>query len=99
MDEPAITDLILKRYGSIDYILSLPYLDGLAQIKKAAEQEREQYIWEMWLAVYPYMNEKTFVPFSEYKAKHIKPKIQTEGEILIKVKLLNAMFGGKVVEA
>lgn len=53
----------------------------------------------MWLAIYPYMTEKTFIPFSEYKAKHMKPKIQSEEEILAKVKLLNAMFGGEVVES
>ena len=48
------------------------------------------------------MTEKTFITFSEYKKKYFtqsKPHEQTDDEMLAMCKLLNAAFGGKVVEA
>ncbi len=55
----------------------------------------------MWLAVYPYMTKEDFMTFAEFKEKSMKttkPKKQTDEEMLAMAKLLNAAFGGKVVE-
>lgn len=55
----------------------------------------------MWIAIYPNMTEENFLSFEEFKNKLIaKPKIkqQTDEEMLAMAKLLNAAFGGKVVE-
>jgi hypothetical protein len=55
----------------------------------------------MWLSLFPHMTEKTFVTFADYKKKLIaqsKPHKQTDDEMLAMCKLLNAAFGGEVVE-
>jgi hypothetical protein len=55
----------------------------------------------MWLSVYPYMTKEDFMTFAEFKEKSMKttkPKKQTDEEMLAMAKLLNAAFGGKVVE-
>lgn len=96
-------DLLLVCYGNIDYILHAPFMAGLQLIKKAREREEDKPVWQMWLALYPYMDKKTFVPYPEFKNKMLKKasdvsKRQTPEEMLTMVKVLNAAFGGKVVE-
>jgi hypothetical protein len=69
-------------------------------IYKAMEKERDKTIWEMWLMLYPHMEKPIW--FGEFKAKMLEPpkKIekQTDDDIFANIKLINAAFGGKVVE-
>jgi len=39
---------------------------GVRMILKALEKDREQRHWEMWIARFPHMDKKTFVPFSQF---------------------------------
>ena len=55
----------------------------------------------MWLALYPHMTEKTFVSFDKFKddsTRKRKPKKQTTADMIAMCKLLNAAFGGEVIE-
>lgn len=53
----------------------------------------------MWLALYPHFTDKTFVTFGDYKNKLLnKKKEQTEEEMIAVCKMLNAAFGGEVIE-
>lgn len=59
-------------------------------------------MWEMWLAIYPNMDEQSFITFEGFKEKitnQDKPKKekQTDEDMLNMVKMLNAAFGGEVV--
>lgn len=92
----------MSRYANIEFILNAPFYIGMNHINKAWEQERDKKIWEMWLAVYPHMSEETFVNYYDFKDKILngKPKKeQTPKEMMTMVQILNAAFGGKVVEA
>jgi hypothetical protein len=56
----------------------------------------------MWLSLYPHMTEKTFISYANYKDKLFKtskPHVQSDEEMMAMCKLLNAAFGGEVVEA
>jgi len=90
--------LLLTKYSNIQYILDLPFLYGVKFIRKAIKEHREKKMWEMWLSLYPHMTEKTYISFEDYKGQFEPKKEQTGDEMLAKVKLLNAMFGGEVVE-
>jgi len=54
----------------------------------------------MWLSLYPNMTKDNFISFTDYKNKllHTK-KEQSTDEMIAMVKMLNAAYGGKVVEA
>lgn len=66
-----ILDLLLRRYRDIDYVLRMPYLDGMKLINKAFENEQDEIIYERWLTLYPYMEIKKihFISFKDYKRK------------------------------
>lgn len=71
-------------------------------IISASDKELDYKIWQMWLSLFPHMTKDTFVTFSDYKKKIMaqsKPqKRQTDNEMLAMCKLLNAAYGGEVVE-
>lgn len=76
---------------------------GIDLIYKAYEQERDLKLWQMWLTLFPNMTEKDFISFSEYKNKVIDKtsdsgKQQTDEQMMAMCRMLNAAFGGKVVE-
>lgn len=43
-------------------------------LKYQYEKQEERKAWEMWLTKYPYWDEDTFIPFTEF---YIKAKIPT----------------------
>ncbi|WP_084233262.1 hypothetical protein [Papillibacter cinnamivorans] len=102
MDEIAVTDLLLHRYGNIEYVLRLPFLDGVELIAKAREQQEERRIWEAWLIQMPHMQK--FTPYEEYldsmrkTAKPKQAKKQTTEQQIGILKLWTAALGGTVVE-
>ena len=46
---------MLHRYHNIDYVLQLPAEDGLALIAKAMEKDREERLFQQWVAQLPLM--------------------------------------------
>jgi len=50
-------------------------------------------LWEVWLTAYPNMNEKNFTSFEEFKQKNARKK-QTDQDMMIMARALNAAFGG-----
>ena len=91
--------MLLTRYANFDYILRLPFMVGLKFIRKAIDENTDKRIWQMWLAIYPHMTKENFISFEDYKKQcTVQTKEQTDEQMLAKVKILNAMFGGEVVE-
>jgi hypothetical protein len=45
------------------------WIDGLKLINKALEKQNEQREWEMWISIYPKMDEKNFISFEKFKSK------------------------------
>lgn len=85
--------MLLHRYTSIDYIMRMPYEIGIRQINKAIEEENDSRLWEVWLTVYPNMSEKNFLSFEEFKKKQTRKK-QTDQDMVLMARALNAAFGG-----
>ena len=91
---------MLHRYGNIDYVLTSPLKIGLSILSEANKKEIESLMWQMWLAILPTMDKKSFISFDDYKKRltQSKPKEQTVDEQISMTKLLNAAYGGEVVE-
>ena len=79
-------DLLLSRYGNIDFVMELQYKDGVSLIEKSFEKVIEKQCWDMWISLYPNFNKSNFLPFSEFMKKQrtpqSKPKSITKEEIL-----------------
>ena len=90
----------MSRYSDVTYVLNCPFALGISIIKKANDQALDSKVWEMWLSLYPNMTKDNFISFTDYKNKllHTK-KEQSTDEMIAMVKMLNAAYGGKVVEA
>jgi len=80
----------------------LSFSFGYELILKCYEQSAENSLWQMWLTIYPNMTEENFISFAEYKdmaVKNAKQKEpQTDEQMLAMAKMLNAAFGGEVIE-
>ena len=66
-------DLLLKRYGNIDYVLHLPLRRGLKLLVKAQEEDTKEYAFRIYLAKYPNMDKSNFRTFNEFW-EEIKPQ-------------------------
>lgn len=73
--------------------MALPYQIGVRQINKAIEEEKDAYLWQAWLARYANMTEDNFVSFEEFKGKQTRKK-QTDQDMMLMARALNAAFGG-----
>lgn len=73
--------------------MALPYQMGVKQINKAIEEEKDAHLWEVWLTLYPNMTEDNFISFEEFKGKQTRKK-QTDQDMLMMARALNAAFGG-----
>jgi hypothetical protein len=58
----------------------MPYEQGIEVINKAAQKHDEDLMWQMWLSVYPNMDEKSFVPFSKFRQGLLNNKPATSSE-------------------
>ncbi len=56
--------------------MGLDWEEGVDLILKIYEKNYEQREWEMWISLYPTMDDKTFVSFSDFKSK-LRPSINT----------------------
>ena len=54
--------------------MALDISDGLALLNEAREKREEEKAWQMWLAKFPHMDKKTFIPFSEFYQKMSIPQ-------------------------
>lgn len=66
LDLIEVEELLLFRYSNMEYILNLDIIEGILLINKAFEKREERKAWDMWLTLYPNMNEEKFMPFSEF---------------------------------
>ena len=70
----------------MNYISKLPIKSGIKLIYKALEKREEQKAWDMWLTLYPRMNEKTYFSFTDFYKNKLKPiSTRPTDEILAEV--------------
>jgi hypothetical protein len=67
-------------------------------VNYAIEQERDNRLWQMWLTLYPNMNDDDFMSFEEFKSKSLGKRKQTDEDMMHMAMLLNAAFGGEVIQ-
>lgn len=59
---------MLFRYSEgINYILNKDYKEGHKLILKAIEKDRDEKLYQWWVALVPNMNKKTFISFNTFR--------------------------------
>lgn len=66
IDEEEIIDLLLHRYGNLEYIMQSDIETALRIIDKAKEKEKENRYFLQWVVQLPNMGKENFVSFEEY---------------------------------
>lgn len=69
IDHAEIIDLLLHRYGNLDYIMRLDFRTAGSIIAKAREKEKEKRFFLQWVVQLPHMSKENFVSFDEYVDK------------------------------
>ena len=64
--EEEIIDLLLHRYGNIEYIMQLDIDLAGRIIKQAKEKEQENRFFLQWIVQLPNMTQDTYVSFDSY---------------------------------
>ena len=93
--------MLLCRYSNIEFVYNLHWIEGLEIIKKANEKIKEQKDWEVWLAIYPTMDNDTYISFDDFRgkskkseqSKSNKPKL-SQNEILAKADEIKRLHQG-----
>lgn len=66
IDAEEIIDLLLHRYGNLEYIMQLDIETAQRVIEKAREKEKETRYFLQWVVQLPNMTQETFVSFDSY---------------------------------
>lgn len=66
IDEEEIIDLLLHRYGNLEYIMQTDIETAQCIIAKAREKEQEQRYFLQWVVQLPNMTKENFVSFDSY---------------------------------
>jgi len=59
----------------------MPLEDGLEMILKAIKEREKDKAWQLYLTVYPNMEEKTFKPFEEFYSPQESPKVDNSKSV------------------
>lgn len=77
IDHEEIIDLLLHRYGNLEYIMQSDIQTAMRIIEKAREKERENRLFLQWVVQLPYMQKESFVSFDSYADKVTGRNIDT----------------------
>lgn len=69
IDETELIDLLLHRYGNLEYIMQLDINTALHVIEKAKEKEKENRYFLQWVVQLPNMTQENYMSFEEYVDK------------------------------
>ena len=69
IDEEEIIDLLLHRYGNLEYIMQLDIESALRVIEKAREKEKENRFFLQWVVQLPKMTQENYISFESYLDK------------------------------
>jgi hypothetical protein len=78
----------------MDYILTLEFEDFISLIVRAYREREREKAWQMWLSLYPNMDKKTFIPFSEFYKEQTEPvSRRPKEEILSEAEAIRKKLG------
>ena len=66
IDQEEIIDLLLHRYGSLEYIMQSDIDLSMRIIQKAKDKEQEQRYFMQWVVQLPDMTDETYISFDNY---------------------------------
>lgn len=69
IDEIEIIDLLLHRYGNLDFFMQSDIETAQRIIEKAREKERESKFFLQWVVQLPHMTKETYISFESYVDK------------------------------
>lgn len=69
IDRLEVTEMLLRRYQNIDYILRMKYDEFIEFYNLAKEKEKEERFFLQWVQQMPFMSKDNFVPFEDYKTR------------------------------
>ena len=69
IDYEEIIDLLLHRYGNLEYIMQSDIQSALRIIAKAKEKEKEDRYFLQWVVQLPNMTKENYMPFDSYVDK------------------------------
>ena len=65
-DEDELIDLLLHRYGNLEYIKQLDIYSAMRIIEKAREKEKENRYFLQWVVQLPNMTKENYMSFDSY---------------------------------
>lgn len=77
IDPEELIDLLLHRYGNLEYIMRLDIDAGMRIIEKAIEKEKEDRFFLQWVVQLPHMTKENFISFDAYVDKVTGRNIDT----------------------
>ena len=83
-------DLLLHRYGNIEYVYKLPIRRAVKLIIKAKTEERKAVLFQMWLMRFTLMDKESFVSFEDFYENATVPQIDTRP----KDEIMSELLGG-----
>lgn len=66
IDYEEIIDLLLHRYGNLEYIMQLDIEEAMPLIEKAREKEKENRYFLQWVVQLPNMTKENYISFENY---------------------------------
>ena len=66
IDYEEIIDLLLHRYGNLEYIMQLDIKTAMRVIEKAQEKEKENRFFLQWVVQLPNMTKENYLSFDQY---------------------------------
>ena len=66
VDFEELIDLLLHRYGNLDYIMQSDIESAMRIIDKAKEKEKENKYFLQWVVQLPHMTKENYVSFDSY---------------------------------
>ena len=66
IDPDELIDLLLHRYGNLEYIMQLDIEPAMRIIAKAREKENENRFFLQWVVQLPHMTKESYVSFDSY---------------------------------
>lgn len=94
IDEEEIIDLLLHRYGNLEYIMQTDIGSAMRIIDKAREKERENRFFLQWVVQLPNMTKETYMSFESYVDKVTGRNIDTRpvSECMAELEEIKKMF-------
>ena len=66
INQTELIDLLLHRYGNLEYFMQLDIDTAMSVIDKAREKERENRFFLQWVVQLPKMTQETYMSFESY---------------------------------